>query len=295
MKRLKNILYEGYNVLADYGQNRGGVHSAQIAFYMMLSIFPMLTSIVAILSFFQVDIANAMAANAQMFPLKTREFILSYVLNVKTSGNIILLTYSILLTIWSSSKAMYAIQYALDKVYDQRRRKHYVLNKLLSILYNFFFILFLILIILTPTVLQIGLRYVQQYFYVPSFVTTNLTYLRYIIQFGAMFYIISLIYMRLPTRKKRFRSIWPGAMFTTLAWIVASYLFTFFMENFSNVNAVYGALNVFILLSLWFNLNATLLLIGSHYSKRYQFRREHGTSLFDLRFHTPTEQEGENE
>lgn len=291
MKRLKSILYEGYNVLADFGQNRGGVHSAQIAFYMMLSIFPMLTSIVAIMSFFQVDIANAMAANAQLFPLKTREFILSYVLNVKTSGNILLLLYSVLLTIWSSSKAMYAIQYALDKVYDQSKRKHYVLNKLLSILYNFFFILFLILIILTPTILQIGMGFVEKYVLIPKFVILNLTYLRYIIQFGAMFLIICLIYMRLPTRKKRLRSIWPGALFTTLAWIIASYLFTFFMENFSKINAIYGALNVFILLSLWFNLNATLLLIGSHYSKRYQFRKEHGTSLYHLHFSTPTKKD----
>ena len=282
MKRVKLIANEIYYTLDDYGRNRGGVHSAQIAFYLMLSIFPLITSMVAILTFFKIDIYHAMLSNANIFPLETSEFIISYVLNVQTSNNILILAYSVLLTLWSSSKAMYAIQYALDKVYNVTKRKHVVLMKLLSVVYNFFFILFLILIILTPSILQLGLLFFERAMGDLSELRELLMIIRYLIQVVAMFLIVCLIFMRLPTQKKRFRDIWLGAFFTTFAWIFASQLFTFFMANFSRINAVYGALNVFILLSLWFNLNATLLLVGAHLNRRYQFRKEFGTDLFRL-------------
>lgn len=280
MQRLRLIAKEIYYTLDDYGRNRGGVHSAQIAFYMMLSIFPLLTSLVAILSFFKLDLYNLMVNNAQIFPLETSRFVMNYILNVKTSNNILILTYSVIMALWSSSKAMFSIQFALDKIYNVTLRKHYVLMKLLSLLYNFLFVLLLILIIIAPTLLQIGIELFERYLW-PLLGLRNILVLgRYLVQIVAMFGIICLIYMRLPTRKKGFQEIWLGALFTTISWIAASQLFTFFMANFSRINAIYGALNVFILLSLWFNINATLLLLGAHLNRRYRFRREFSSVLY---------------
>lgn len=282
MPKLRLIVREIYYTLDDYGRNRGGVHGAQIAFYMMLSIFPLLTSLVAILSLFKIDLYNLMVNNAQVFPLETSRFIMDYILNVKTSNNILILTYSVIMALWSSSKAMFAIQFALDKIYNVTLRKHYLLMKLLSVLYNFFFVLLLILIIIAPSLIQIGIELFERYLWPLQGLRNILVIIRYLVQVVVMFGIICLIFMRLPTRKMRFGRIWPGALFTTLSWIVASQLFTYFMANFSRINAIYGALNVFILLSLWFNINATLLLIGAHLNRRIQFRREFGSPLFQL-------------
>ena len=282
MQRLRLIGKEIYYTLDDYGRNRGGVHSAQIAFYMMLSIFPLLTSLVALLSLFKIDLYNLMLNNAQVFPLETSRFIMEYILNVKTSNNILILIYSLIMALWSSSKAMYAIQFALDKVSNVTVRKNYVLMKLLSVLYNFFFVMFLILIILAPSLIQIGIDLFERFLWPLMGLRRILVAIRYLVQIVVMFGIICLIFMRLPTRKRRFNKIWVGALFTTVAWIIASQLYTFFMANFSRINAIYGALNVFILLSLWFNLNTTLLLIGAHLNRRYQFRKEFSGGLFQI-------------
>lgn len=287
MRRARLIAKEIYYTLDDYGRNRGGVHSAQIAFFMMLSIFPLLTSLVAILSLFKIDLYNLMVNNAQVFPLETSRFIMDYILNVKTSNNILILSYSVIMALWSSSKAMYSIQFALDKVYNVTVRKHYVLMKLLSVLYNFLFVIFLIVIIIAPTLIQIGIELFERYLWPLEGLRSLLVLIRYLVQVVAMFGIICLIFMRLPTRKKPFREIWLGALFTTMAWIIASQLFTFFMANFSRTNAIYGALNVFILLSLWFNINATLLLIGAHINRRFQFRRQFGSGLFQMQNRPP--------
>lgn len=282
MQKLRLIAKELYYTLDDYSRNRGSVHSAQIAFFMMLSIFPLLTSMVAILSFFKIDLYNAMVSNAQIFPLETSRFIMDYVLNVTTSNNILMLVYSVILSLWSSSKAIYSIQFALDKIYNVTKRKHFVLMKLLSVLYNFGFVLILIFIIIAPSIISIGVSLFERYLWPLEGLRPVLVAIRYLVQIVGIFGIVSLIYMRLPTRKRQFGSIWFGALFTTLTWIGFSQLFTFVMANFSSVNAVYGALNVFVLLSLWFNANATLLLIGAHMNRRYQFRQEFGSGLFQL-------------
>ncbi|MGY1712237.1 YihY/virulence factor BrkB family protein [Geodermatophilus sp. SYSU D00758] len=74
---------------------------------------------------------------------------------------------------------------------------------------------------------------------------------------------IAVLYYSTPNAKLRgFRFVSPGAAVALLVWAVASALFAFYVANFSNYNATYGALAGVIVFLIWFWLTNIALLFG---------------------------------
>ena len=55
---------------------------------------------------------------------------------------------------------------------------------------------------------------------------------------------------------------YPGGSFATFSSIIASIGFGYFVNNFGMYNQVYGSIGTLIVLMLWLNLNALVLLVG---------------------------------
>lgn len=75
--------------------------------------------------------------------------------------------------------------------------------------------------------------------------------------------IFAIIYAFAPdATARRFRWISPGAVLGVLIWIAASGLFFFYVANFGNYGATYGAFTGAILLLLWLYLTSLAFLLG---------------------------------
>jgi len=61
-------------------------------------------------------------------------------------------------------------------------------------------------------------------------------------------------------RKTRFFSL--GSFFTTLLIILTTYLFSIYVENFSDYNKLYGSIGALLILMLYIWLNSNILLLG---------------------------------
>ena len=59
------------------------------------------------------------------------------------------------------------------------------------------------------------------------------------------------------------RNIVPGALAALVGWMVVSAAFSFYVENFANYTAIYGALGTVIVLMMWLNLTALMLIMGA--------------------------------
>jgi membrane protein len=66
-----------------------------------------------------------------------------------------------------------------------------------------------------------------------------------------------------PNIKLPFQLISPGAVVFVVIWLVATYAFGFYVSNFGQYNATYGALGAVVILLLWFYLSSFVLLIGA--------------------------------
>ena len=59
-----------------------------------------------------------------------------------------------------------------------------------------------------------------------------------------------------------FREVWPGALFSLVAWVLVSWCFSFYVDNMARYSVLYGSLAAIIVLMLWLYIVSMILLMG---------------------------------
>ena len=72
----------------------------------------------------------------------------------------------------------------------------------------------------------------------------------------------SLLYYMGPTRKREFRFFSPGALLASTLILLASYGFSYYVNNFASYNKLYGSIGTLMVILLWIYVNALVLIIG---------------------------------
>lgn len=95
------------------------------------------------------------------------------------------------------------------------------------------------------------------------------------------FFLLALFYYVGTVRLTRFRQAVPGAILTTLLFMITTYFFAIYIRNFARYNVLYGSIGSMILMMLWVNINVYLLLFGSELNlaiRRLRLLKIHGES-----------------
>lgn len=77
------------------------------------------------------------------------------------------------------------------------------------------------------------------------------------------FLLLTLFYWAGTVKITKFKQAIPGAIFTTVLFILTTYLFAIYVRNFARYNVLYGSIGSMILLMVWVNVNVYLLLFGN--------------------------------
>ncbi|HEV2811758.1 MAG TPA: YihY/virulence factor BrkB family protein [Solirubrobacteraceae bacterium] len=89
------------------------------------------------------------------------------------------------------------------------------------------------------------------------------TYARWAVALVAMMLTFAIIYAFAPDlRHRKFQWISPGSVLGVLIWLVASGLFFFYVSNFGNYGATYGAFAGAVILLLWLYITSIAFLLG---------------------------------
>lgn len=65
-----------------------------------------------------------------------------------------------------------------------------------------------------------------------------------------------------PNLHLKFREVWPGALFSLVAWLLVSWAFSFYVDNMASYSVLYGSLAAIIVLMLWLYFVSMILLMG---------------------------------
>jgi membrane protein len=170
-----------------------------------------------------------------------------------------LLSTGLFLAIFFSSNAMMGVLRSFDKNYPGfRRRKAFhkrrVALQLTLITFLLIFICILLLVAQSAVLKWIGVG--------DASFRGIIDNVRWLIIILLTFYIVSYIYRHGPAVAKKWPLLTPGAVFATTLMIIATGLFTYWVNHFSNYNKVYGSIGaIFILMSLIY-VNSLAVLMG---------------------------------
>lgn len=97
-----------------------------------------------------------------------------------------------------------------------------------------------------------------------SWIVRNLSKIIGFFSFPFFYFILLALFYWLGTVKIiRFRQAIPGAILTTVLFVVTTYFFALYVKNIARYNVLYGSIGSMILLMVWVNVNVYLLLFGN--------------------------------
>jgi len=85
---------------------------------------------------------------------------------------------------------------------------------------------------------------------------------RWVIIVAIFFGTVSILYRYGPANKLRWKFLNPGSLLATGLAILTSFGFTYYINNFSSYNKLYGSIGTLIVVMIWLYLNSLILLIG---------------------------------
>ena len=258
MKRIKRNLKRLWNLIE---QPEMKVMPGDLAFYMVLSIIPIITLIAYVTSLFKVPISSSLGQLQGVLPRDVLEILLSVV-----NGEGLNLTFgiSMLVIFFLASNGTHSIIIVSNSMYGVKH-SNIVNRRIKSLL---IIVILILLIVFNLVVIGFG-NYIVEWLLQLKFLApvSNALYqlfilLKWPIALLFIFFLVKLIYTIAPDAKIPSEYTNKGAMFTTILWSIATVIYSFYVTNFNNYNLFYGSLANIIVMMIWFYIIAYILVLG---------------------------------
>lgn len=233
--------------------------AAQVGFYFIFAVFPLLLFIINGFSLILGKTDNLRAIffgyMQQIMPPSAfllLETTLTEILESSSGGK---LTLGFLLAIWSASVGIDSIRIGLNAVYEFKETRSFWKQKLIAVLIT---IGIGILILISLSGLFYGTLFLSD---VLSSTLVQIFSFSFIIIILTL--IFAIIYSFCPNHPK-FSWTWisPGAIIAILLWLISSIGFRVYLSYFDTYEKTYGSLGALIILVLWLYITALVILIG---------------------------------
>ncbi|MFW2489356.1 YihY/virulence factor BrkB family protein [Clostridium chromiireducens] len=236
--------------------------ASQLAYYLVLSFFPFMLFLMTLIGFSNLSSGDILGQLSVMLPKSVIELTQSTIMEVFDNQYTGLLGISIVLMIWTSSSAFKAIIKSINKAYNFKENRSFIRLSFISMMG----ILALALTIMLALTMLVFGNVIGEYirnirpFYRIMLIIWNI--FRYAFIFVIMIFIFVSIYRLAPAKKLRWKEVFPGSIFSTLGWVLVSFIFSFYIDNFSNYSRFYGSLGAVFILMSWLFLISVIFILG---------------------------------
>jgi Predicted membrane protein len=233
----------------------------QLAFFLFLSLFPILSILVYLSGTFTVSTDIIIHFLENNIPSDISSLLIPYLMGKGISfGTIFSMIVGFIVasngahSIIVASNALYKID---DSPYLQRRLKSIIMTIILILL----FIILLVILAFGNTILNfifsLGLF---------ENIKGTISMIFYIVKWSlaifAVLFLLKVLYTMAPDKKIKSKYMNKGAIFTTLSFIVATTIYSFYVSNFSNYDLIYGGLSSIMMLVMFVYLLSYIFVIG---------------------------------
>ncbi|MDW8273961.1 MAG: YihY/virulence factor BrkB family protein [Chitinophagales bacterium] len=243
------------------------MRSKSIAFSFFLAMFPALMFIFTLIPFLGIESLNEKNISEFLKTVVPSGEIYNIIFDtlngalVKKRGD--LLTFSFFLSGYLATDGVLAMMASFDKSYEDYTKRSSLNARLvatkIALLLILMFLLSVVLIVVGQQIFRYGFGILNIDNFITRFV---INFVKYFVIVLLFFFSISLIYYYGPSTRRKYRFISPGATVATILSLLASYGFSVYIKHFNSYNTIFGSIGTIMLLMVWFNINAFVLLIG---------------------------------
>lgn len=230
----------------------------QIAFYFIMSIIP-IAAISAIIASYITKSFDFLDTIGSVMPSVLADILVSLTNDMQFQG----VAFVLILYLLLGSNAPASIITASNMLYNVKQPS-YLRLKIKSFVMTIIIVMLLLFVVLIPLFGDVIVKFFIEVF------NSNFLYnykwfyiiIKGVVSFLIMYFIIKVLYTLAPSAKIKSSTTTKGSLFTTIGWIVATYIFAFYITNIASYDVIYGNFANILILLLWVYILAYLFVVG---------------------------------
>ena len=256
MKNIKKYIKRLYKVIR---KNEMRILPGQIAHFIVLSIIPLVSLIGYIASLFSIDVEYVVDAINGSLPKQIIEIILPAFSNTSlVTGISFIVVFFIASNGTSSIIVASNILFKLeDTGYIRRRIKAFLMLLILVTLFLFM----LIVLAFGDNLIKIVFKLIFTSS-VPKAVYEMFLFAKWLVGLLIVFILVKMIFTIAPDSPIPSKNMNKGALFTTLAWLLITSIYSIYVTDFADYSLFYGSLANIVILMIWIYILSYTLVIG---------------------------------
>lgn len=252
------------DVVELYFAHRVSRAAAELAYFLLLTFFPILICVSAFVSKLNLEMSALLEEASYVLPQEVLAIFRDYLQYIDTHQSNAMLVAGLFMSALFASAAVRGLMNIMHEIYG-RATFQGIRQLIASVI---FAVLLLVTIYLSITVVVTGnwfFHMVGQLLRLENLVTQVSTWqwAKYVLLTALVFLFILLLYRFATPMGKPRPPVIPGSLVAAVSLTVASMVFSFFMENSTRYSLVYGSLTSLIILLVWLYLCGNIIILGS--------------------------------
>lgn len=266
IKMIQNLILTLFDLSRKMGKQNISAFASSSAYFIFLSLVPMLILICTIVPFTPLTEGNLIMVVTEFAPSIVRDLLVALVSNIyeKSAG---ILSIAAIGTVWSAGKGVLALMRGLNAINNVEEERNYFVVRFIA---TFYTIVLLIATIISLLIMVFGGKMVDLlilHFSRLQYVFSFIVNFRFLISWLVLMFLFCVVYTFLPDKKLKFVEQIPGAIFSAVVWSVFSWGFSVYVEH-TNTYTIYGTLSLIMMVMVWLYFCMYIILIGA-YLNRY--------------------------
>lgn len=254
-------------VWADIGKDDILGRAAQLSYYFLLALFPLLLFLMSVIGLL---VGEGTGLRHSLFnylgkvlPGSALDLVSTTVFEVSNASGGGKISFGILAALWAASNGMGAISESLNVAYHVKETRSWWKQRLIAVGLT----LALAVLILAALTMVLGggkiADLLANTYGLGDGFTLGWKILQWPIVLCFLFFAFALIYYWAPDlRDQDWRWVTPGSVVAVFLWLLVSFGFRLYLHFFNSYSKTYGSLGAVIILMLWFYFTGTAILIG---------------------------------
>jgi membrane protein len=237
--------------------------AAELAYYFMLALFPMLIFLTSLVSSFSGSRQSILGALSRVMPRDAMGIVSAALDDAISNRSGGLISIGILGTIWAASAGVSALTSMLNRVFDVKETRSYLRVKGIAIALT---LALSVLVVVGIILVMFGDRFgtwAAGRLHLGSLLAVALAALDYVVGFGLLLAGLEVAYYFGPNKKRQWRWVTPGAFVAVAAVLIVSILFSIYLRFGPSYSATYGSLGAFVVLMVWLYLMSFVIVLGA--------------------------------
>lgn len=243
-----------------YFQDQVGRDAAELAYYLLFSLFPLIIFLNAAISTLHLSPGLLTDSLGLALPPQAADLLTTYLHYIQGLDRPFLLYACLVLAVYAVSRSISSLLNSLAHAYRLPRRG--VFHALSGIVCAVFLLASVVALLLLMMVSDNLLLWLDQYVTIPSMLIRLWNVLRVLVAPLFLFLMLAFLYAVVGYGKYRFSQALPGAGFAVVLWYLSTTAFSYYVNNMSRYSVLYGSLAAFMVLMLWFYLTGVVIILG---------------------------------